>query len=79
MQQHNTLISQRSWYESGHASLCLLGMHLRRIGFFKPLEAQVKIRQKNTQIQPGAKTGDVAGGSAGGSQSGEPHGYHGAH
>jgi hypothetical protein len=46
MTQDNTTGSQRKWYDSGHASLCLLGTDLRQIGFFKPLEQRVKIEQK---------------------------------
>ena len=46
MTQDNTTGSQRKWYDSGHASLCLLGTYLRQIGFFKPLEQRVKIEQK---------------------------------
>jgi hypothetical protein len=46
MQHHNTSATARTWYDSGHASLCLLGVHLRRMDFFKPLEAHVKIGQK---------------------------------
>src|SRR6266487_7118437 len=30
MQHHNTSTSRRVWQESGHASLCLLGVELRR-------------------------------------------------
>ncbi len=52
MQHHNTSASRRSWRESGHASLCLLGVQLRRKGFFKPLEAHVKIRQKVLKYTP---------------------------
>jgi len=52
MQHHNTSTSQRVWQESGHASLCLLGVKLRRMGLFKPLEAHVKIRQKVLKYTP---------------------------
>ena len=52
MQHHNTSSPQRTWYESGHASLCLLGMYLRRRGFFQPLEAHVKIEQKVLKYTP---------------------------
>src|SRR6266566_2431153 len=52
MQDHNTSTSRRVWYESGHASLCLLGVKLRRMGLFKPLEAHVKIRQKVLKYTP---------------------------
>ena len=52
MQHHNTSATRRTWYDSGHASLCLLGVHLRRIGFFKPLEEQVQIHQKVLKYTP---------------------------
>jgi hypothetical protein len=42
----------RKWYDSGHASLCLLGTYLRQISFFKPLEQQVKIEQKVLKYTP---------------------------
>jgi hypothetical protein len=37
---------RRKWFDSAHASLCLLGEHLRRTGFFRPLEEQVRLQQK---------------------------------
>jgi hypothetical protein len=43
---------QRKWFDSGHASLCLLGAYLRRTGFFEPLEQEVKLRQKVRQYTP---------------------------
>jgi hypothetical protein len=52
MQPHNTSATARTWYESGHASLCLLGVHLRRMGLFKPLEAHMKIGQKVLKYTP---------------------------
>src|ERR1700757_2256545 len=52
MQHHRISASRRTWNESGHASLCLLGVHLRRIDFFKPLEAHVKIGQKVLKYTP---------------------------
>jgi hypothetical protein len=30
--------SQPKWYDTGHASLCVLGKYLQQIGFFEPLE-----------------------------------------
>ena len=42
----DTTPCEGKWYDSPHASLCLLGTYLRRIGFFAPLEAQVQIKQK---------------------------------
>jgi len=52
MQHHNTSTTARTWYDSGHASLCLLGVHLRRMNFFKPLEAHVQIEQKVLKYTP---------------------------
>jgi hypothetical protein len=52
MQHHNTSATARTWYDSGHASLCLLGVYLRRMGFFKPLEAHVQIQQKVLKYTP---------------------------
>jgi hypothetical protein len=46
MHQHNTLGSPQKWYDSGHASLCVLGRYLREIGFFEPLEKRVQVKQK---------------------------------
>jgi len=52
MQHHTPFYTQRTWYDSGHASLCLLGVQLRRMNFFKPLEAHVKIQQKVLKYTP---------------------------
>jgi hypothetical protein len=52
MQHHSISASRRTWNESGHASLCVLGVHLRRIDFFQPLEAHVKIGQKVLKYTP---------------------------
>ena len=46
MHEHNTVGSQPKWYDSGHASLCILGNYLRQSGFFEPLEKRVKLAQK---------------------------------
>jgi hypothetical protein len=46
MSEHNTSATPQKWYDSGHASLCLLGKYLRQIGFFEPLERRVHIEQK---------------------------------
>ena len=46
MSKHSTRSSERVWYESAHASLCVLGAHLRREDFFAPLEERVQIKQK---------------------------------
>src|SRR5512135_2144084 len=52
MRHHNTCDRARTWHESGHASLCLLGVHLCRQSFFKPLEAHIKIGQKVLKYTP---------------------------
>ncbi len=52
MKEHSISFPARVWYDSPHASLCLLGAHLRRIGFFAPLEAQVQIQQKAIKYTP---------------------------
>jgi hypothetical protein len=52
MQHHNTSATTHMWNESGHASLCLLGVYLRRMNFFQPLEAHVKIEQKVLKYTP---------------------------
>src|SRR5215472_1317768 len=36
----------RTWYDSAHASLCLLGRYLRRTGFFQPLAEHDQIQHK---------------------------------
>jgi hypothetical protein len=44
---HDTIPAPaRHWYDSAHASLCLLGAYLRQTGFFVPLEERVQIQQK---------------------------------
>lgn len=52
MQYRNTSAPRRTWHESGHASLCLLGVYLRRMNFFQPLEAHVKMKQKVLKFTP---------------------------
>ncbi len=52
MSQDNISGSSRVWYESSHASLCLLGTYLRRTGFFAPLEDHVQIKQKTLKYTP---------------------------
>ena len=42
----------RKWFDSSHASLCLLGEHLRRTGFFRALEQEVKLPQKTRRYTP---------------------------
>jgi hypothetical protein len=52
MHQQNTVVSQPKWYDSGHASLCVLGTYLRQIGFFEPLERRVHLEQKVLKYPP---------------------------
>jgi hypothetical protein len=52
MPQDNTVAPARVWYDSAHASLCLLGAYLRRTGFFAPLEAHLQIQQKTLKYTP---------------------------
>lgn len=52
MPQDNTTTPARVWYHSAHASLCVLGSYLRRIGFFTPLEEPVQIQQKTLRYTP---------------------------
>src|SRR5512135_1856716 len=52
MHHHNTSATARTCYESEHASLCLGGVHLRRMGLFKLLEAQLKSGQKVLKYPP---------------------------
>ncbi|HZS90964.1 MAG TPA: hypothetical protein VFE42_26165 [Chloroflexota bacterium] len=46
MSKDSKKTSERVWQDSAHASLCVLGTHLRRAGFFAPLEERVRIKQK---------------------------------
>jgi hypothetical protein len=50
--QDSTRDSSSHWFDSGHASLCLLGAHLRRSGFFAPLEDALRIKQKARKFTP---------------------------
>src|SRR5215216_3802534 len=43
---------QRKWFDSAHASLCLLGGYLRLVGFFQPLEEGFPLRQKVRKYTP---------------------------
>jgi hypothetical protein len=43
---------RRKWHDSAHASLCLLGSYLRLIGFCRPLEEGVKLKQKVIKYRP---------------------------
>jgi len=52
MHQHNTMLPQPKWYDSGHASLCVLGKYLRQISFFEPLERRVHLKQKVLKYPP---------------------------
>jgi hypothetical protein len=52
MAEHTTRQTNRRWYESGHASLCALGVYLRREGCLAPLEEGVQIQQKCVRYTP---------------------------
>jgi hypothetical protein len=53
MRQHSSPgPCQRKWFDSAHASLCVLGEYLRRTGFFQPLEDGLTLRQKVRQYTP---------------------------
>ncbi len=43
---------RRKWFDSAHASLCLLGGYLRLTGFFRPLEEGLKLPQKVRKYTP---------------------------
>lgn len=43
---------QRKWFDSSHASLCLLGAYLRQQEFFGPLETGVHLKQKVRRYTP---------------------------
>ena len=55
MRKHSKRARARKWCDSGHASLCVLGEHLRRTGFFRPLEEGVRLHQKVRQYTPAHK------------------------
>ena len=44
--------TDRSWWESSHASLCALGAYLRQIDFFAPLEQHLHLHQKTVTYTP---------------------------
>jgi hypothetical protein len=52
MIEDSPITTTGKWVESAHASLCAFGAHLRRIGFFVPLEEAVHIKQKGCQDTP---------------------------
>ncbi len=53
MSQHSSSCPRpRKWFDSAHASLCLLGGYLRLVGFFRPLEAGFPLRQKVRKSTP---------------------------
>jgi hypothetical protein len=53
---HNSMnTTERKWYESAHASLCLLGAYLHQVDFFAPLERRVHIQQKVLKSRPTQK------------------------
>src|SRR3954447_14905308 len=56
MSQHSSRQARpRQWFDSSHASLCLLGGYLRRSGFFRGLEEQVPLPQKVRKYTPSQK------------------------
>jgi hypothetical protein len=52
MAHHTMNTYERAWYESGHASLCLLGSYLQEQGFFHPLETRLHSHQKILKYTP---------------------------
>ncbi len=52
MCKHTTAGPARKWYDSAHASLCMLGAYLRAVAFFRPIEEGVKIKQKVLKYTP---------------------------
>ncbi|MDQ4024496.1 MAG: hypothetical protein M3217_03240 [Actinomycetota bacterium] len=53
MRQHSSpRPRRRKWFDSAHASLCLLGGYLRLTGFFRPLEEGIKLKQKIRRYTP---------------------------
>lgn len=46
MEQGNRVARERKWYDSSHASLCVLGTYLRQRGFLARLEHGLMLRQK---------------------------------
>lgn len=55
MPQNSMNTIQRKWYDSPHASLCLLGAYLRQVDFFAPVERRVHIQQKVLKYTPTQK------------------------
>src|SRR3990172_1916974 len=52
MCKHTTTDKGRKWYDSAHASLCMLGSYLCAVAFFRPIEEGVKIKQKVLKYTP---------------------------
>ena len=52
MTQDNTKTDGRTWQESSHASLCLLGSYLQGNGFFQPWETRLHLQQKALKYTP---------------------------
>lgn len=52
MHKVRTTTPERKWFDSAHASLCVLGAYLSQIDFFRPLEQWVKIKQKVIKYSP---------------------------
>src|SRR3954470_4454961 len=56
MRQHSSPAPRsRQWYDSAHASLCVLGGYLRAREFFRPLEDGVHLKQKVHRYTPAQK------------------------
>jgi len=43
---------ERKWHEGRLASFCLLGSYLRQIGFFRPFEEGIHLKQKVFKDSP---------------------------
>src|SRR5438067_751921 len=56
MRQHSSPAPRpRQWFDSAHASLCVLGSYLRGQAFFRPLEDGVHLKQKVHRYTPAQK------------------------
>jgi len=52
MAQDTISAPARTWYDSTHASRCLLGSYVRQNGLFQPLEERVPIAQNVLKYTP---------------------------
>jgi Transposase DDE domain len=55
MNERTGVAQQRKWYDSSHASLCLLGACLRRLGILDALADGLHLRQKTLKYSPAQK------------------------